>query len=322
MGVRFRFSDSLGIMLQVDSTSMKTCVFVILSCVITACVIHAAPDSPKPVRVLIIDGFSNHDWKMTTARIIDILKRDGGFACEVSTSPDASASSAVWDAWQPEIEKADVVLLNCNDLNKPVNWPERVKSALERFVERGGGMYAFHSANNSFQQWPEYNRMIGLGWRKKDFGVALTIDGNETIQRVPEGQGANTSHGKRIDALVHRLADHPIHRGLPRAWRAADIEVYTYVRGPAENVEVLSYSRDNAFHEGFPIEWTVAYGKGRVYSSSLGHLWTGDVNPPAFRCAAFQTILVRALRWLAGREVESTVPSDFPTEATVSLRSN
>lgn len=299
---------------------MKICLL-FLCCFAAACAVQAVPDAlQSPVRVLIIDGFSNHDWKMTTGRIVDLLTRDGGFVSTVSTSPDSSATPEVWAAWQPAIEQADVVLLNCNDLNKPVNWPERVKSALEHFVANGGGLFAFHSANNAFQDWPEYNRMIGLGWRKKDFGTALTIANDETICRVEPGQGEKTSHGKRVDALVHRLGDHPIHRGLPRAWRAADIEVYTYVRGPAENVEVLSYSRDNTFHEGFPVEWTVAYGKGRVYSSSLGHLWKGDVNPPAFRCVAFQTLLVRALRWLAGREVELAPPPDFPTAEAISLR--
>lgn len=277
-------------------------------------------EAAPPVKVLIIDGFSNHDWKMTTARVLEILKRDGGFECVVSTSPDSTATPGDWDSWNPPIGQTDVVLLNCNDLNNPVVWPERIRLALERFVREGGGMYALHSANNSFEQWPEYNRMIGLGWRKKDFGTALLVDPDGTVRRVPPGEGAATSHGKRVDALVQRRGNHPIHRGLPPSWRAADVEVYTYVRGPAENVEVLSYSGDNAFHLGFPMEWVVSYGKGRVYTSSMGHLWKGDVNPPSFRCAAFQTLMVRALRWLAGREVGSAVPADFPSSDAVSLR--
>lgn len=278
----------------------------------------AGPDAP--IRVLIIDGFSNHDWRMTTARTLDILRRAGGFQVTVSTSPDSTAPAATLAAWSPPLAGMDVILMNCNDLNHPVRWSDATRHAIEQFVFDGGGLFALHSANNSFADWPEYNRMVGLLWRSKDYGTALEVDGAGRIVRIPPGQGEHTSHGHRVDALVTRLGDDPIHRGLPRQWRAADVEVYTFARGPAENIQVLSYSRDNAFHVGFPIEWTVAYGRGRVYSSSLGHLWPGDVDPPAFRCAAFQTLMVRALYWLAGREVPAAVPADFPTAAAVSLR--
>ena len=280
----------------------------------------ASREDAKPVRVLIIDGFSNHDWRATTARVREILDRAGGFVVTVSTSPDATAPAEVMNGWTPPLADADVVLMNCNDLGHPVHWPDQVTRAIESFVSNGGGMYALHSANNSFEWWPAYNRMLGLGWRSKDFGPALEIDEQGRVIRIPAVQGEKTSHGKRVDALVRRLSDHPIHRGLPREWRAADVEVYTYVRGPAENVEVISYSNDNAFRKGFPTEWVVTFGQGHVYSSSLGHLWKGDANPAGFRCAAFQTLMVRALRWLAHREPESTVPPDFPSSSAVSLR--
>jgi uncharacterized protein len=300
--------------------------FLLLFCAVSLGFLHASATGPveqkRPVNVLIIDGFSNHDWKMTTARILEILQRAGGFAPVVSTSPDATATAEEWDRWNPPIAEADVVLMNCNDLKNPVHWPERVKSALDAFIQKGGGMYALHSANNAFEHWPAYNRMIGLGWRNQNVGTALIVEDDGQVKRVPPGEGARTSHGKRIDALVQRQGNHPIHRGLPAQWRAADVEIYTYVRGPAEDVEVISSSRDNAFGLSFPVEWVVTYGKGHVYSSSLGHLWAGDANPPSIRCVAFQTLLVRSLRWLAGREIEETAPADFPTANAVSLRAD
>jgi uncharacterized protein len=280
----------------------------------------AAAAAAPPIRVLIIDGFSNHDWRMTTARVVDILRRDGGFSTLVSTSPDSTASPEEIQKWLPPLEQADVILMNCNDLAHPVDWSPAARQAIERFVHDGGGMYALHSANNSFADWPEYNRMIGMGWRKKDYGTALEVDANGQIVRIPPGEGDRTSHGKRVDALVTQLGEHPIHAGLPHEWRVADAEVYTFVRGPAENVQVISYSNDNRYHIGFPVEWVVQYGRGRVYTSSLGHLWKGDVNPPAFRCVAFQTLMVRALRWVAHREIDPAPPPDFPSAQAVSLR--
>ena len=85
--------------------------------------------------------------------------------------------------------------------------------------------------------------------------------------------------------MVHRMGDHPIHAGLPRAWMAAKIEVYTYARGPAEDLRVLSWAEDPATQTRWPIEWTVDYGKGRVYNSTFGHVWRDESNPPGMQCA-------------------------------------
>jgi hypothetical protein len=38
------------------------------------------------------------------------------------------------------------------------------------------------------------------------------------------------------------------------------------------------------------------------------------------KCAAFQTIMVRALKWLAHRPPGESVPADFPTAEAISLR--
>ena len=162
--------------------------------------------------------------------------------------------------------------------------------------------------------------MIGLGWRNKDFGSAITIDSDGSVVRVAPGKGGNTSHGKRIDATLTRLGNHPIHKDLPKQWKVADLEVYRYARGPAENLTVLSYTREPKTGLNFPIEWVVSYGKGRVYNSTFGHVWKGDTNPPAMRCVAFQTLLIRAIEWLSGNEVTWPVPDAFPDNRNIQLQ--
>ena len=62
------------------------------------------------------------------------------------------------------------------------------------------------------------------------------------------------------------------------------------------------------------------YGQGRVFVSTYGHLWAGQQDLKSMRCAAFQTIMPRALKWLAGRNPEPHVPADFPGPDAVSLR--
>jgi uncharacterized protein len=278
-----------------------------------------AAAEPAKIKLLIIEGVSNHDWKHRLALVREILARDGSFEVEVSITPSA-ANDPAWDAWRPDFSKFDVVLSAYNNLGGKPPWPREVQLAFEKYVRNGGGFYVYHEANNSFAEWPEYNQMIGLGWRKKDFGSAIVVRADESLQVIPPGEGDDTGHGDRADVVVHQLGEHPIHAGLPRAWKAADIEVYRYARGPATNLTVLAYATDAQTQLQFPIEWTVRYGEGRVFVSTYGHVWAGQNDPKGIKCAAFQTIMVRALKWLAKRPPGEVAPSDFPTTDAISLR--
>ena len=272
-----------------------------------------------PIRVFIVDGFSNHYWQLNTALIRGIIEPTKLFTVAVTTSPPKKDSPG-WEAWRPNFSDYDVVIQTCNDINGGPTWPREVQLAFEEFVAKGGGVYVWHSGNNAFPDWPAYNEMIGLGWRKRDFGVAITIGDHGRLVRIPAGEGRDTGHGARIDTVVKRLGDHPIHAGLPREWLTPDIEVYYYARGPAKNLEVLSYGFDPRTQMNWPLEWMVAYGQGRVYTSTFGHVWKDDTQPARMRCAGVQTIVVRALQWLAHREISWPVPADFPTATAASVR--
>jgi hypothetical protein len=274
--------------------------------------------APRPIRVLIVDGFSNHDWRLTTRSIRAILEPTGRFAVDVSTSPPDAAAPG-WEGWRPDFYAYDVVIQTCNDINGGPSWPLPVRTAFEKFVRNGGGVYVWHSGNNAFADWPEYNEMIGLGWRDRSYGTALIVRDQGRLTRVPPGEGESTGHGPRFDALITRRGVHPIHRQLPRQWRAANIEVYYYVRGPAKHVEVLSYAREPHTQLNWPTEWTVRYGRGRVYTSTFGHVWKGDVQPVTVRDVGVQTLLVRGMQWLARRPVDWPAPPDFPTAQAASV---
>lgn len=272
----------------------------------------------KKISVLIVDGFSNHDWQQTTKVAKWLLEKSGRFSVEVSTVP---ADSAARESWLPQFSKYDEVIQNTNNINNPhLSWPLPARKALEEYVAKGGGLYILHSANNSFPDWEEYNKMIGLGWRKSSYGYSLELNAEGTITRHQPGESGSTTHGKRFDAVIIKLNENPINKGYPAKWMTADTEVYVDSRGPAENLTVLSYAFDINSQKYWPTEWAVRYGKGRVYNSVMGHLWKGDVYPKAWRCTGFQTTLLRAAEWVATGKVTSRIPSDFPGVDKVSLR--
>ena len=270
-------------------------------------------------KVLIVDGFSNHDWKQTSAVVKWLLEGTGRFEVEVSTIPLDSSS---WILWNPDFDSYDVVIQNTNNIHKSeLSWPEHAQKRLEEFVKKGGGLYILHSANNAFPEWDEYNKMIGLGWRSADMGVALEVDSQKNLVRHEMGEGKGTSHGDRFDALVQVIKSHPINKDYPAAWKTVNTEVYSFPRGHAENLTVLSSAYDSTdTKKTWPVEWVIAYGKGRVYNSSMGHLWHGEIYPESYRCVGFQTTVIRAAEWLATGNVTYPLPADFPDAENSSLR--
>jgi hypothetical protein len=82
-----------------------------------------AADAPRKIRLLIIDGISNHNWQRRLDMVRDILARDGSFEVDVSITPlDAppgaqpGASDAAWANWRPDFARYDVVLSDYNSV--------------------------------------------------------------------------------------------------------------------------------------------------------------------------------------------------------------
>ena len=281
-------------------------------------------------KVLVIEGASNHDWQRRIENLRSVLSRDGSFQMDVTLVPQDVASPE-WAAWNPNFSNYDVVLSGYSNATGGASWPLGVQTAFAAYVQTGGGFLAFHEANQAFTAWQEYQEIVGLTWHDSNTGTAFTVNADDSLLVHPPGSGLATGHGARANVLVKRHglpAVHPIHAGLPNSWFAADLEVVRFPRGIdpnlAANVKILSYATDPDPPAGqpalqHPVEWTVAYGTGRVYASTYGHIWSDQAEPEGMRCAAFQETLVRALKWCAQKDPGTAVPSDFPTSA-VSLR--
>jgi len=291
-----------------------------MTCFLIALPLSALAQKNKIIPVLIVDGFSNHDWKQTTKIVKWILEGRAHFNVDVSTVPIDSNER---QEWLPEFHKYAVVIQNTNNIHdQNLRWPSKAEEALEAYVKNGGGLYVLHSANNAFPHWVEYDKMIGLGWRSKSFGYALEVDQEKKVTRIPAGEGDGTGHGDRFNALIQILNSHPINKNYPGQWQTANTEVYYFPRGPAENLTILSYAYDSArTKRQWPIEWVVSFGKGRVYNSSMGHLWRGETYPQAYRCVGFQTTMIRAAEWLATGNTTYRLPDNFPTKRRISLYS-
>jgi len=283
---------------------------ILFSCLVFAAVSLQAADRLK---VLIIDGQNNHKWDITTPVLKDALEGSGAFTVEVSTTPPKGSPAEAWHAWKPEFTGYQAVVSNYN--GEP--WPQNVRDAFTKYVADGGGFVSVHAANNSFPDWKEYNDMIGVGgWggRNEKSGPWLYVKDGKLFRDTSAGNGG--AHGPQHEFVVETQSpDHPIMRGLPKRWLHAKDELYSKLRGPGENVEILSTAVSDLTAVSEPNNLVLAYHKGRVFHTTLGHADYSMLD------RGFYTLLQRGTEWVATGNVERTaaVPADFPTESSVSV---
>jgi type 1 glutamine amidotransferase len=319
---------------------------------------------PKILKALIMDGQNNHGvWPKTTAMMKDYLEQTGLFQVDIARTAftwqgphndhdpnldeqkrlklleqfpvKAGKSAPVMVSqpkadpdFKPDFSKYDVVISNFGWTAAPL--PKETQVALEKYIASGGGLIVVHAADNSFPEWKEFNKMIGLGaWgnrSEKDGPYIYYNNANELVRDTTAG-GAG-SHGKQYEFMITiRDQSHPITKGMPQQWMHAQDELYDRLRGPAENIAVLAtaYSDEQKNASPFsplkgtnrnePMMLTVKYGNGRIFQTPLGH------TDYSMECVGFIVTLQRAAEWVAtGNVSQTSIPKDFPTAEKVSQR--
>ncbi|MDH3244829.1 MAG: ThuA domain-containing protein [Saprospiraceae bacterium] len=302
--------------------------------------IHWLTTAGQPLQALIIDGQNNHRmWPKTSVMMKQYLEESGLFKVDIERTAYTWNGEEFlkrfpvysWAGHQPmdkpkqdsnfhpDFGRYDVIISNFGWMASP--WPEATQQALEKYVGDGGGLVIVHAANNSFPQWKEYNKMIGLGgWggrTEQDGPYVYYNDNGELIRDVAEGRGG--SHGPEHEFVITtRDNEHPITKGMPAKWLHIQDELYDRLRGPAENLHVLATafsSKDkNGTSRHEPMLMTIDYGQGRVFHTPMGH---ADYS---MECVGFITSLVRGTEWAATGKVTTPIPADFPTGEKTSRR--
>jgi type 1 glutamine amidotransferase len=263
--------------------------------------------SSTKLRALVVDGQNNHEWKVTTPLLKQALESSGRFSVDVATSPPAGQNMG---GFRPKFADYDVVVSNYNG-NR---WPTATEANFETYVTGGGGFVAVHAADNAFPDWPEYNRICGVGgWegRNEKWGPYVYLnDAGAAVRDTSAGPGGH--HGPQHEFVIRvRDTEHPIMRGLPREWLHTKDELYDQLRGPAEDLHILATAYSAPEYNGTgrhePMLMTLRYGNGRVFHTVLGH---ADYS---IQCVGFITTLQRGAEWAATGEVTIDVPDDFPS---------
>ncbi|MCX6320238.1 MAG: ThuA domain-containing protein [Bacteroidia bacterium] len=283
-------------------------------------------------KALIVTGQNNHNWQASNPILKQLLDQTGLFTTDIIITPVKGGNMTTFD---PKFSKYDLVVLDYNG----DTWTEKTKTAFLKFVRNGGGVVVYHAADNSFPEWEEYNKIIGLGgWgnRNEKSGPYVYYRGNDIV-RDDTSKGIGGTHGARSEFMIKtRNFEHPITKGLPANWLHGNDELYSLLRGPAENMEILATAfsatrgpgqtpgntsgqanrRRNGRDE--PILMTITYGKGRIFHTVLGHADEG--GGPAMECVGFIVTFQRGAEWAASGKVTQEIPFDFPSAAGAVFR--
>ncbi len=259
-----------------------------------------------PHKALIIDGQNNHsNWPDTTKMMQVYLEQTKLFSVEIART----ANEGIDETFHPKFHDFDLVVSNYNG----AAWPIDTQKDFVKYVEAGGGFAAVHAADNAFPEWPEYNRMIGLGgWggRNEASGPLVYYDSKGKMVRDTSPKPGGNHGSQHAFAITIRDPDHPITKGMPGQWLHANDELYDSLRGPADDMNVLATAFSSAKHGGSerhePMILVVQFGKGRVFHTPMGH------GNDSQECVGFIVTFQRGCEWAATGKVTQAIPSDFP----------
>ena len=210
-----------------------------------------------PVRVLILSGRNNHDWRTTTPRLRQILDRAGGFDVRVTEEPSGLNAAA--------LAGYEVLVA---DYNGP-RWGAAAEKAIEDAVRGGTGLVVVHGASYAFGSMEILgDRHVKTGKHEAPWPAWAEMTGASWSDDAPK-----SGHAPRhIFEVKIAKADHAITQGLAN-FQTSD-ELYHSLRMQPGSTVLATAFDDPAIGgtgKDEPILWTRAFGKGRVFHTVLGH---------------------------------------------------
>jgi type 1 glutamine amidotransferase len=231
------------------------------------------------MKLLILSGANNHNWKATTPALKKMYEDSGRFTVDVSDDV-------------PHLTGADFAKYDCivsNYTTYPAvagkRWPAETEKAFLDYISAGHGLVLFHAASTAWSDWPEFSDLIGLTWQKDAGGKNIS------------GHGAR--HAFKI---AFAATEHLITAGLKDFTHVPD-ELYHRQKVHATAKVLATAFSDKAkggSGQDEPMIVVTELGKGRCFHNAMGH------DAKAMEGPGFQVLMLRGTEWAAAGKV--TIP--------------
>ena len=223
------------------------------------------PGAPKKIKAVVVTG--GHDFEHEP--FFSLFK---GYSDIEYVEAVQKNDSEIFE----DISKWDYDVIVLYNMTQKMS-PQRQQNFLA-LLNRGVGVVALHHSMGSFQDWSQYRKIIGAGYYLKPWeegGVKY--------------EGSTYKHD--IDMNVH-IADlkHPITRNMGDF--AINDEAYKGCGFEKDNRVLLTTDHPDSDKT---VGWVKTYNKAKVCTIQLGH------GPQAYADPTFRQLIVRAIRWSAGK---------------------
>src|ERR1044071_1151338 len=238
---------------------------VILLLLLAQCLLLAAePDrSAKKIRVLVVTG--GHDFEKQA--FFKLFKDNPEIAYEAVEHPNAHARL------RPDaVRKHDVLVLY--DMWQPIS--DEAKQEFLARLRDGTGLVVLHHAIASYQDWPEYTRVIGAHY----YLEPKTVDG------VKKPRSAY-KHGMHFKIHIADM-NHPVTQGVQDFEMHDETYKWFDVAPDARPLLTTDEPESNKV-----IGWAKTYEAARIVYLQSGHDHFAYENPN------YQRLLRQAIRWTA-----------------------
>ncbi|MCL2743162.1 MAG: ThuA domain-containing protein [Planctomycetaceae bacterium] len=251
-----------------------TLFFTFLTCFLVFTTTAVAADTntaDAKVKVLIIDDESKDFYRFagTAPLLMQSLNKTPSITAEIVEYAEVLATDKIF--------VYDVLMLHFKNY-KPLKGQEQAQKNLIKFVQDGGGLFIYHFACGAFEDWAEFEKLIGRIWFKEQ--PAREYNGKK--------YGYHDPYGKFTVRYTNK--EHPITKGL--ADFETQDELYFCFKPSEVPITVLAEATSIIDNKSYPMSLVLEYGKGRVFNTTLGH------DAASISSDGFVKQLVNAVLWL------------------------
>lgn len=303
----------------------------LLPLLLSALFLPAAAETPKKLLVVTVTTGFRHSSIETAEKVIEhIGRQSGAFTVDFVRQPEGQPKNPGRPPEKKDGEsdasfsnrKSAYSLALARFNAETATWTQSVRDYMSQHmaIEKLRGYDGFIFANTTGDlQLPDREGFIELIAEGRAFiGMHSASDTYHPFRRYVDMLGGEFESHKAQVAVepVRHDPEHPAVQPIPEGFKVFD-EIYiikSFEKSQVHGLLGLNAHPNDGTEGYFPISWCKAFGKGRVFYTSLGHRedvwdpeWTAGErkNEPAI-AEIYQQHILNGIRW-ALRQVEGAV---------------
>jgi uncharacterized protein len=238
----------------------------------------AQKNAPEGAKVLLLSGGrrQHHGYREQALYLSGTLENTGRF--QVTICEDAAILET------PAMSKYDLLIVNADRRDDEFKFSNSQQEAIFNYVRSGHGYVSIHGADNAAKDWlPTWKEMLGGVF--SHFGL-------------PDGK-------TRKGSFTVKIADtsSPITQGLKDFSLTDELYYQVQMMPDVQPLATIEFQGGT-----WPVAWTRAFGKGRVFHTVLGHRDFGPEKDDPLRNPNLGRLIVQGIDWVAAGRPTSTRP--------------